>query len=378
MSDKPPVATLQPKEDRRLSRGHAWAYRNEFKQLPNLDDGALVDVYAADRRFVGRGFYQARGGIGVRLLTRRQEAIDRAFLAGRLRQARLLRERLFPDSDVYRWVFGESDGLPGLVIDRYGPVVSAETSCAFYGLHKDLLLELLLAEDGIEGVLLTINNAQTRAGAVPDFAEVTLQGVSVRFSLERPQKTGLFLDQRLNRKTVEAWAGGARVLDAHCHVGLWSVHAARAGAASVLGVDTAAGAVACAGENATRNGVQDRCSFECAEVEDVLRREGKYDVIVLDPPAFAKGRDQQRQALTRYQGLNEMALGALEPGGILITASCSHFVEDAAFLDMLKRAGAASGRMLQLLELRGAAPDHPVLLSMPETRYLKCAILRVL
>jgi 23S rRNA (cytosine1962-C5)-methyltransferase len=378
VSEKLPIVTLQPKEDRRMLRGHAWAYRNEFKQLPDLADGALVDVYSAERRFVARGFYQARGGIGVRLLTRRQENIDRDFFVARLRQARQLRERLFPSSDVYRWVFGESDGLPGLVVDRYGSVVSAETTCMFYQQNRDLLVELLLAESGVEGVLLNVNNAQSREGVVPDFAEVDLEGVSVRFSLERPQKTGLFLDQRLNRKAIEAWAGGARVLDAHCHVGLWSVHAARAGAAHVHGVDTAAGAIASAQENAVRNGVQDRCTFECADVDDVLRREAQYDVIVLDPPAFAKARDHQRAALTRYQALNQSALAAVAPGGILITASCSHFVDEAAFLDMIKRAGGGAGRTLQLLELRGAAPDHPVLMTMPETRYLKCAILRVL
>lgn len=378
MSEKLPIATLLAKEERRMLRGHAWAYRNEFKQIPDLADGALVDVYAADRRFVARGFYQARGGIGVRLLTRRQEAIDQDFFLTRLRQARQLRQQLFPGSEVYRWIFGESDGLPGLVIDRYGSVVSAETSCMFYQQNRQVLVDLLLAEPGVEGVLLNVNNAQSREGVVPEFAEVDLEGVSVRFSLERPQKTGLFLDQRLNRKAIEAWAGGARVLDAHCHVGLWSVHAARAGAAQVLGVDTAAGAIASAEENAVRNGVQERCSFECADVEEVLRRDAQYDVIVLDPPAFAKARDHQRQALLKYQTLNQAAMAAVAPGGILITASCSHFVDESAFLDMIKRAGGSANRTLQLLELRGAAPDHPVLMTMPETRYLKCAILRVL
>lgn len=377
MSDAIPAATLLPKEERRLLRGHAWAYRNEFKELPALEDGALLDVFAANRRFVGRAFYQARGGIGARVLSPRQEPIDAAWIGGRIMAARLLRDRLFPGSAVYRWIHGESDGLPGLVADRYDGVVSLETTCAFYARRMDEIAALFLGQSGVRGVVAVVNGQPTRFGEVPDVAEIALEGFTVRFPLDRPQKTGLFLDQRLNRRAVEPFAPGARIFDGHCHAGLWTLHAARAGAARVLAVDTAALALDFARENAAANGFADRCEFVCADVEEALAGGARHDVVIIDPPAFAKGRDHQRQALTRYQSVNRAAMAALEPGGILITSSCSHFVDTPAFVDMLKRAAGSAGRRVWLLEMRGAGPDHPMLLSMPETAYLKCAVLRV-
>lgn len=368
---------LNPREERRLLRGHAWCYRNEFASIPECEDGEVVDIYSSERRFVGRGFFQAVGGIAARIMTHHQTAVDEAFLARRLEDAYTFRRRLFPGQNVYRWIFGESDGLPGLVADRYGAVVALQTSCTFYIRQLDVLEKVLMGYEGIEGIRMEIGREVAHRGIAPESIEVELDGVRVSVSLNAGQKTGLFLDQRANWPQVRRFAPGARVLDGHCYRGMWSVHAAMAGARDILGVDTSAPAVEGARVTARLNQVDDRCRFECADVMEVLARGERYDVIILDPPALAKSRGREGAALGLYQALNKAAIQALEPGGILFTSSCSHFVAQDAFVDALKRAACAAQRTAWLLEMRGAAPDHPVLLSMPETAYLKCAVLRV-
>jgi len=420
MSDYPqiPRLTLNPKEERRLLRGHLWAYRNEFAWLPGqgeapdkpepsdksdrsdrsdesdrsyrsnkshgtngfaprLEDGCLVDVLADNGKFVGRGFYQAEGGIAVRILDRSPRPIDAVFLRERVNQALSLRSRFFPGSRVYRWMHAESDGLPGLVADRFDSLVSIKTTCAFYERMADALTEVFLRQDGVEGISFEYRDGVRHLGQVPSELEVLLDGVRVGFPLAQGQKTGLFLDQRENCRLLDGVAAGARVLDAHCYVGLWSCRAIRAGAASVLGVDTSARAVERAQRNAALNGGTDKCRFECAPIEKVFARDERYDVVCLDPPALAKTRAHLVKALELYQALNRDGMKAVSPGGYLITSSCSQPVDAAAFLEMLKRAARSAQRQTALLALRGAPPDHPVLMEMPETAYLKCALLRV-
>ena len=372
-----PSATLKLREERRLLRGHLWAYRNEFARLPEIEDGALVDVFSNERRFIGRGYFQREGGIAVRLLSQRQEEIDSAFFRARLAGALGLRERLFPGQSAYRWVFGESDGLPGLVVDRYGSLAIAQTQAAFYRPWAEALYELLAKLGGIDGAQFRLGNDVQNYGVVPEEIAFELEGLRLAFSPAHTQKTGLFLDQRRNRLAARPFVRGGRVLDGHCHHGLWTCHAAQAGAARVLGVDTSEEALECARANAARNGADTACEFVCARVEDVLEDGARWDAIILDPPAFAKSRAQTKKALAAYQALNAAAMRALEPGGILISSSCSHFVDAPAFIETLKRAASAAKRRCALLEMRGAAPDHPVLLAMPETAYLKCAVLRV-
>jgi 23S rRNA (cytosine1962-C5)-methyltransferase len=369
---------LKPKEERRLLRGHLWAYRNEFAEPPEAEDGEVADVFSSGNRFIGRGFYQAQGGIAVRLLSRRQSSIDAGFLAKRIEAAREFRQRVFPGETVYRWVFGESDGLPGFVADRYGSAVSAETSCAFYRAHVDDLAASFLAQAGIESVRMDVCGQVSRHGVVPPWVECIVDGVRFSVDVEDGQKTGMFLDQRVNCQAARRFAPDARVLDAHCYIGMWSCHAALAGAAHVTGVDTSAQAIESARANAELNRVADRCAFECADVATLLAREERYDLVILDPPAFAKSRDQEPKALSLYKALNAAAMNALEPGGVLITSSCSHFVSAEAFLETLKRAAATVQRPVWILDVRGAGPDHPVLMAMPETAYLTCVTLRVL
>ena len=372
------TAILKSKEDRRLLRGHLWAFRNEFAKLPRFADGAVVDVQSDRGRFIGRGFYQSEGGIGVRILTRREnETVDVAFLARRVARAKRYRDQLYPGETVYRWVYGESDGLPGLVVDRYGSVVVAQSSCEFYSQHAGALAKAFQEHEGVTGVRLTLPGVDLRVGEVPDAVEVSIGGLRFAVHLAEGQKTGMFLDQRENCWALRSLVQGAKVLNGHCYAGQWSCHFATAGAASVLGVDTSAPAVERARVNAERNGVADRCVFECASVTEVLERGERYDVVLLDPPALAKTRAQVTKAAGLYQALNRDAMMAVEPGGYLVTSSCSHFVDRPAFLEILKRAARAAQRDAWVVEERGAAKDHPILLAMPETEYLKCVVLRV-
>ncbi|MCC6699172.1 MAG: class I SAM-dependent rRNA methyltransferase [Candidatus Hydrogenedentes bacterium] len=372
------TAILKSKEDRRLLRGHLWAYRNEFAKLPRVSDGEVVDIQSDRGRFIGRGFYQSEGGIGVRILTRRDnETVDAAFLARRVARAKRYRDRLYPGENVYRWVYGESDGLPGLVVDRYGPVVVAQSSCQFYAQYAEILAKAFQEHEGVTGVKLTLPGVDKRVGEVPDAMEVSIGGLQFTVNLAEGQKTGIFLDQRENCWALRPLAHGAKVLDGHCYAGQWSCHFAAAGAASVLGVDTSAPAIERARANAERNGVADRCVFESASIAEVLQRGERYDVVLLDPPALAKTRAQATKAAGLYQALNRDALLAVEPGGYLVTSSCSHFVDKADFVEILKRAARAAQRDAWVVEERGAAKDHPILLAMPETEYLKCVVLRV-
>ncbi len=371
-------AKLKAKEERRLLRGHRWVYRNEFSELPTLNDGEVVDVYAAQGRFVGRGFYQAEGGIAVRLIADSQTEINGDFLRKAIERARVYRERIYPGQDVYRWIFGESDGLPGLVADRFGPVVSAQTPSAFYEAYAEDIAAFFIETEGVECVRLDIRGRALKVGTAPSPVEIEFDGLRFRVDIDSGQKTGMFLDQRENAAAMEVFAPGARVLDGHCYSGLWSCHAGRAGATEVLGVDTSAGAIQMACANATANGLSETCHFECADVRDVLARGNLYDVVLLDPPALAKTRSQQKKALGLYQGLNRAAMDAVKPGGVLITSTCSHFVDPEAFLEVLKRSARACQREAWIVDVRGAARDHPVLMEMPESAYLACVTLRVL
>ena len=240
------------------------------------------------------------------------------------------------------------------------------------------LAELLLAEEGVNGVRFQVAYNIEIVGDVPDDVDFELEGVQVQLRLEGAQKTGMFLDQRLNRIAPVPFAKDARVFDGHCHLGLWGCHAALAGAREVIAVDTSQAALDLAQANAERNGVGDRFDFRCDDVEAVLGAEDPFDIVIIDPPAFAKGRSQAKKAQGRYLELNRAALRATKPGGYCFTSSCSHFIDNATFIDIIKRAASMEKRTVQLLELRGAAADHPVSLAMPETAYLKCAVLRVL
>lgn len=371
-------AILKPREERRILRGHLWAYRNEFDSLPDSVDGEIVEVLSNSGRLIGRGIYQASGGIAVRLLTKDRGTVDGAFLAHRINRAKAQRDLLYPDETSYRWVHGESDGMPGLVADRYGPLISARSSCTFYENVAAEVAEAFLRHEGVTGFRLTVGGATCSFGDTPNPITCHLNECTFSVNTELGQKTGLFLDQRENWTLTEPFSREANVFDGHCYTGAWGCHAAAYGARSVVFVDTSKRALDYARENTRLNGVEERCRFECADVREALKGGTQYDIVILDPPALAKSRGHLKKAAGLYQALNRDAIRATRPGGILITSTCSQSLDTAAFLEILKRAMSSAQRRAQILHCRGAAPDHPVLLSMPETAYLCCIVLRIL
>lgn len=394
VSDVFPQVRLKMRTDRRLRLGHRWAFSNELEELPeDLPDGGLVDLVDARGRFVGRGYFNRRTLISVRILSRdRKESIDRAFYRRRVRRAVALRERLFPGATAYRAVYSEADGLPGLVVDRYDRTVVLQVETRGMEAWRETILEVI--EEVLEpGQIIERSESGYRAleGLEPR-REVWKGGAArsveivegeVRFLIDplEGQKTGFFLDQRENRDQMTEYVDGGTVLDVFCYTGAWGLRALRAGASQVMGIDASTAALARAHENAARNGLEDRAQFvegDAFEVLEALNAEGaRFELVVVDPPAFAPRKKDWKAALKGYEALNRLALGLVAPGGILMSSSCSHHVGPDEFLRAINHAARRARRGLRLLELRGAARDHPVLPAMRETAYLKCAVLEV-
>lgn len=386
------IVTLRPREDRRILLGHAWVFSNEIASVQGAPTaGSVVEVRRHDGRTLGVGFYHPHSLIAVRILDRQPRPIDRAFFEERIRVALRRRERIFPDDTAYRIVHGESDGLPGLIIDRFGSCVVLQAVSAGMDLRIDELADVL--EDLLHPAAIIVrNDSSLRAleglpeatailrGSLDDEVEVMEHGIRYVVDLLRGQKTGLFLDQKLNRYRIRRYAKDRAVLDCFCNDGGFSLNAAAGGAKEVEGVDISAEAVARATRNASRNGMAN-VRFTSADVFDDLRnRSGqskRYGMIVLDPPSFTKSRKTVATALKGYRTINTLAMDLLEQDGVLVSASCSHHVDRDAFVEMLQESAVKSGRRVQLAEMCGASPDHPSLPAMPETSYLKLAILIV-
>jgi 23S rRNA (cytosine1962-C5)-methyltransferase len=383
--------TLRPGHDRRARGGHPWIFSNEIGALDEgVLDGDAVQVRAAGGDLLGSAYYNGHSLIAARILSRQAEDIDSSeFYRRRLEAALDYRRALLGSPEAMRLVHGEADLLPGLVVDVYGDIVALQFLSLGMERRRPQILaavqQLLqprcivarndVAVRELEGLPQQV---EVLFGEPPGRTMVTENGVRLYVDVLQGQKTGHFLDQRDNHRALQGRVEGRRVLDLFCYSGSWSLHAARYGAREVLGIDISAGAVALARDNAALNGQEQRCTFERADVFVLLRQlqqEGRrFGTIVLDPPAFVKSRRKVQEALKGYLTINRRALELLEPGGILVSCSCSYHLERETFLDLLRQAGRQAGRTLRLLEMRGQAPDHPVLLACPETEYLKCAI----
>jgi len=388
------VLRLKRGRDNRLRAGHLWVYQGEVAEAPaEVAAGGIVDVVDAAGHFLGRGYYNPVSQICARLLTRVREDIDRDFFARRLNESFRLRKSLYPKAEALRLVYSEADFLPGLIIDRYGEYLVVQFLTLGMECWRETILDLLSADlhpraiqERSEAGVRKHEGLPPRSGAVygevPDEVLVGEDVVQCYVDLRGGQKTGYFLDQRENRLAASTYANGRRVLDCFCHSGMFGIAAARAGAAAVLGVDIDSGALDLAARNAVLNGVAELCRFEEANCFDFLRaavEEGQqYDLIILDPPAFTKSKLRVDQALRGYKEINLRAIRLLSPHGILVTCSCSHHVAPAVFQEVLQAAAADAGRPMRLLDRRGQAPDHPILLGVPETEYLKCLILEAL
>ena len=389
---------LKRNEDRRLRAGHLWVFSNEVDvahtPLTGFAPGDPVQIQDSRGIAVGSGYVNPRSLICARLVSRDPErALDGTLLAERLAGALSLRERLFPRDPFYRLVYGESDALPGLVVDRFGDVLVVQVTTAGMERLREELLAALVGLVRPAGILLRNDTGsrelegleryvETAHGEVPARVEIRENGVRFLVPLTGGQKTGWFYDHRDNRARLGRYVPDRRVLDVFSYAGGWGVQAAVAGAGEVLCVDSSAAAVSILGESAALNGVDSRVRTLQADAFDALRdlaaaRE-RFDVIVLDPPAFIKRRKDYKQGEKAYQKLNRLALELLSPGGILVSASCSfHFGRDA-LLDAILRAGRDTSRELQILEEGHQAPDHPVHPAIPETAYLKAFFARAM
>lgn len=387
-----PTVRLKKFEQRRLLAGHLWVFSNEIGEVDaEAETGSVVRVEDAAHNLLGMGLYHQHSLIAVRMLTRKEETIDRAFLATRLAAANALRSALFPGSTAYRLAHGESDLLPGLLIDRYNDAFVVQILSAGMQRFQDDILGIL-RDDFAARVVIARNDSSLRvleglsaenATLLGEPAPVVISDGIVEFEIDlvEGQKTGFFFDQRENRKAIRPFCANARVLDCHTNIGGFALHAATAGAREVIGVDSSERAIAAAGANAERNGVDGVCTWLRDDAHTVLKRfadaRERFDVVVLDPPAFAKSKKSLKAAITAYEELQTLGLLLVREGGVLATSSCSHHVTRELFDEIIATASSRTRKRLQILERRGAAGDHPALSGMPETEYLKFVIGRV-
>jgi 23S rRNA (cytosine1962-C5)-methyltransferase len=374
--------------------GHLWIYAGFIHAVRGQPiAGDVIDVVMPNGRFYARGLYNPASKIRVRILTFVEEPITPAFWDERVAQAVRLRQRIVSETTAYRLIYGEADSLPGLIVDRYDDLLVMQTLASGMDRRKEMLADLLCKATGGNRIYLR-NDAKSRAmeGLSPETGffrgggETTIEvrEGAARFVVDvaRGQKTGWFCDQRENRLAAARLTAGKQVLEVFCHTGAFGIQAALAGASRIEGLDVSEEALSLAREHARLNGVQERCSYHAADAFEELRRLAQagrqFDVVVLDPPAFARSKQAVPRALAGYKDINLLAIRLTKPEGIVVTSSCSHHVSEADLWHAIGRAAQDAKRTVRLLEQRGQASDHPILATMPETRYLKCFIMQVL
>jgi 23S rRNA (cytosine1962-C5)-methyltransferase len=378
-------------KEARLQAGHLWIYRSEIARVEEEGDpGAVARVKDSRGRFSGQAMVNLRSQIAGRLLTRSDEPVDAAFFERRIRVAISACGRAANGPDACRLVYGEADHLPGLIVDRYADLLVVQLLTAGMERVREQLLAALQRVVEPRAIFerndappRKLEGLELRKGFASGAGEtgIWVREGSLEFFVEiaEGQKTGLFLDQRENRQVVARLAAGREALDCFCYSGGFSLSAAAGGATAVRGIDLSEQAMAWAAKSAERNGLASRCRFTAANAFDELRaldHEGqRFGLIVLDPPAFTKGKAALEGALRGYKEINLRAMKLLAPGGILVTCSCSYHVDAPTFLEMLRSAAADARREFHLREFRTQATDHPILLAMRETQYLKCAVL---
>lgn len=368
---------------------HPWIFSNEIKKIEGSPEpGSTIRAFEAGA-FVGSGIYNPHSLIAIRLYSKIDENLDIEFFKKRIAQAYHYRKEKLPDETDYRLVFGESDLLPGLVIDRYGGHFALQAYAAGMDMRTELVCRALKEVLPVESIfekndfnLRTLEGLERKEGPLfgetPDRVEIHEHGVGYWADIKQGQKTGFYFDQRPTRSRIRALARGRRILDLFSYTGGFAINGALGGAAEVLGYDISDKAVEIARFNSVYNNVDKTVKFEQGDVFEVLRgMKSQYDLIALDPPSFTRSKKQKKDALRGYKELNLRAMGLLAPGGILVTCTCSRHVSDGDFEECLVSAAEDRGRDFRIIERIGAGPDHPVVLGMPETEYLKCYILEV-
>ena len=373
----------------RLRAGHPWVYRSDVRSAL-AEAGSIVRLTDERGRYQGRAFYSDKSQIAVRLLTREDVPVDRAFLTERIRRAAAYREIIVENTETYRLIYGEADLLPSLIVDCYGDYFVVQTLSQSTERIKNLTCEILVELFSPKGILER-NDPKVRLlegleqrvsvlyGEIPDEIVAKENGIAFVYDLRNGQKTGSFLDQRENHWAARRYASG-EVLDCFSYQGGFSLTIANH-CAHVEGVDMAPAALEAARRNQKLNSISN-VTFREANTFDLLKEYDevgrRFDMVVLDPPAFAKNRDSIPAAERGYKEINLRAMKILKPGGYLVTCSCSYHISEATFLQLLAEAANDARKVIAVAERRTQSQDHPILLTMPETHYLKCLILRVL
>lgn len=391
----PPIAELRLKrgEDRRLSAGHLWVFSNEVDTdrtpLTEFEPGALCRVVSDRDKFLGYGYVNPHSLISARILGRdAAQPPGKALLVHRLQVALSLRNSLY-QRPFYRLVYGESDGLPGLVLDRFGDVIVGQiASAGMEAMKADI--EAALQKVIAPAALLWKNDSGARDleglphyvepafGVVPEWVNVEEGGINFKAPVSAGQKTGWFFDQAANRLALRKYVGGARVLDVFSYLGAWGLGALRAGATEVTCVDSSASALEGLQATAAANGLKPAVirgdAFDVLESLHAEKR--RFDVVVIDPPAFIKRKKEVPKGEAAYKRLNQLAMQLLDRDGILVSCSCSYHLEPGSLVTAIQRAARHVGRFAQIIEVGGQAPDHPIHPAIPETRYLKAFFCR--
>ena len=392
------IVTLKKGEGRTLKAGGAWVYDNEIDSIMgSFENGDIVTVHDFDGYFLGYGFINTKSKITVRILSRKKDTvIDDAFLEERVQAAWDYRKQVI-DTGSCRLIFGEADFLPGIVIDKFSDVLVVESLALGIDKLKLQILEAVkrvLAKDGI-----TVRGIYERSDAkvreqegmerykgfigepFDTRVEIVENGVKYIVDVEDGQKTGFFLDQKKNRAAMHSVCKGKRVLDCFTHTGSFALNAGIAGATEVIGVDASELGVEQARENARLNGLEDKVSFVCADVFDFLpaleEKGEKFDVVILDPPAFTKSRNSIKNAVKGYREINVRGMKLVKDGGFLATCSCSHFMDPELFHKTIMEAARGAHKRLRQVEFRTQAPDHPILWAADSSYYLKFYIFQV-
>lgn len=375
----------------RVASGHPWIFSSDLTDRDGAQPGEAVTVADGRGRALGTAHYSSTSQIALRMLSAQVEAVDRAFYWRRLQAAEEHRCRVVHHSNAYRVVHGEADLLPALIVDRYAEYLVIQTLDQGMDAAQAEIVSCLQEIFQPLGVIAR-NDVAVRskeqlrletavvAGAVPEFVTVKMNGLTLRADLVRGQKTGIFLDQRENYVAAARNVRGGRALDAFTSTGGFALHLAGK-CEAVEAVDSSGPALATARANAETNGISN-IEFREADVFELLAgyasAQRQFSMVVLDPPAFAKSRRNLEAAATGYKEINLRALRLLSPGGVLVTCSCSHHVTEAMLLEVVAQAALDAGRTLRVLERKTQAQDHPILLTVPETHYLKCLILQLL
>ena len=386
-------AVLRKTRESRVRSGHPWVFASDIERVEgNFEPGDVVDVVSSHNTYLGRAFYNPKSQISLRMLTTHDEPVDEAFFRRRVQEAWDYRNQ-FCDPASCRLIFSESDFLPGLIVDKFGEYLVVQSLCLGIEKWKQSIVRDLAEIVHPKGIWERSDVPVRRLegleqttgllyGEVPDSIDMVENGLCFVVDVKNGQKTGFFLDQKENRAAIAPLCKGARVLDCFCHNGTFSLHAAKNGAKSVLGVDISEEALEVARLNAENNGLSDVVAFEAHNCFDHLRKltdaHEQFDVVILDPPAFTKTRAAVESALRGYKEINLRGMKLVRKGGFLVTCSCSQHVSPEQFRDMINQAARDSKTKLRLVENRTQGHDHPILPASPETQYLKCMILQVL